>query len=148
MKSTRTPRGTLAILLSTAIIAVACRVFVLDAARISGRSMLPALEPEQLVLVFKAAYGLHAPWRGASGGASGGYILRWASPRAGDIVAATSPVTGLPVVKRVGPGQLSGNRVFLSGDNPAESTDSRSYGPVPVESVIGRVILLRPWPFP
>ena len=37
------------------------------------------------------------------------------------------------------------NHVWVEGDNPLESTDSRHYGPLPVSSLRGRVIL-RLWP--
>lgn len=38
------------------------------------------------------------------------------------------------------------NNVWLEGDNPMHSTDSRHYGPVPESSLRGRVVL-RLWPF-
>ncbi len=34
------------------------------------------------------------------------------------------------------------NMVFLSGDNPQESIDSRSFGPRPINSILGRVIFV------
>jgi signal peptidase I len=65
--------------------------------------MLPTLAPGSFVLVLRCAYGLRSP-------AGSGYLLRWSSPRRGEIVAASSPRDGLPVVKRVaaaGPALLS-----------------------------------------
>ena len=36
-------------------------------------------------------------------------------------------------------------RLFLLGDNPPESLDSRDYGSVPIEAVSGRVLLFGRW---
>ncbi len=120
------------ILLALAL-AVAGKTFVADLAVVEGRSMLPALAQGQVVFVLRCAYGLRAPFRGD-------YLLRWASPEPGQVVAATSPRDGRPVVKRVAAGGASADSVYLLGDNAAESLDSRDYGPVPVESVAGRVL--------
>jgi len=38
-------------------------------------------------------------------------------------------------------------RLWIEGDNPAGSTDSRQFGPVPASAVRGRVVL-RLWPRP
>ncbi len=57
----------------------------------------------------------------------------------GDIVAASGPGRpGRAVLKRVV--QVGPAGVFLLGDNPEHSTDSRQYGPVPITSVQGRAI--------
>lgn len=139
------PRGTdanpLLVILLVVAGAILLRLLVVDVAVVQGRSMLPTLRPGARVLVYKAAYGLPSP--------SGGYLLRWGFPSTGQIVAARNPSTGSAVVKRVGawalPDRVQGDRVYLLGDNPSESSDSREYGPIPVESVSGRVILLPAW---
>jgi signal peptidase I len=155
-------------ILAAALLALALKVFVLDAAIVDGRSMLPTLRPGSLVLVLRCAYGLRSP-------SGSGYLFGWASPRRGDIVSAFNPRDGLPIVKRVaaagparlttaagrllGPGldaslsgeeearigsglELGGRSYFLLGDNPPESLDSRDYGPVPLAAISGRVMLL------
>ena len=158
-------------LLVAALLVLLAKAFVFDAAIVDGRSMLPTLEPGSFVIVLRCAYGLPSPLRP-------GYLLRWASPRRGEVIAAASPRDGLPIVKRVaaagpaslkataghllGPGldaplskrqesrigealDLAGDFVFLLGDNPRESLDSRDYGPVPIETVSGRVLFFHRW---
>ena len=49
-------------------------------------------------------------------------------------------------IKRLGAVQPSGE-LWLEGDNPAGSTDSREFGAVPASALRGRV-LLRLWPHP
>ncbi|HOX30965.1 MAG TPA: S26 family signal peptidase [Spirochaetales bacterium] len=121
------------ILIAALLIAIAVKTFVLDAAVVEGRSMLPLLAPGSVVLVLRCAYGL----RRVPGA---GYLLRWAEPGAGELVAASSPRDGGPVVKRVAYRVPEG--FFLLGDNPPESLDSRDYGPVPASALRGRVLLL------
>lgn len=131
----------LAAVFSAVLVTLAVRNFILDAAVVEGQSMLPTLKPGSVALVLRCAYGLTSP--------GGGYLVRWSTPRAGDVVATINPETGRAVVKRVVtvlPGFPADEpSLFLMGDNPAESLDSRKYGLLPVESVLGRVILLKPW---
>jgi nickel-type superoxide dismutase maturation protease len=63
-------------------------------------------------------------------------------PRPGDLVVVRLP--GRPLgVKRAVRRQDGG--WWVVGDNPAASTDSRTFGPVDPAAVLGRV-LLRYWP--
>ena len=58
----------------------------------------------------------------------------------GDIVLADHPYkSSIRVLKRVAEIEPSGD-LILVGDNAAESTDSRTFGAVSIESIIGRVI--------
>ena len=66
------------------------------------------------------------------------------SPRAkirpGDIVAANHPyITSVKVIKRVDSIDSHGSFV-LRGDNPEESTDSRSFGSIAINDILGKVI--------
>ena len=74
-------------------------------------------------------------------------------PRRGTIVVVRQPANGLLVVKRVaaGPGdwvrtpagrlQLGPGEAWLLGDAPADSVDSREYGAVNVDRLVGRAWL-------
>jgi signal peptidase I len=44
-----------------------------------------------------------------------------------------------------GPVHVPSRTVFVMGDNRSDSVDSRTFGPVPVSDIVGRV-LLRIWP--
>ncbi len=88
---------------------------------IDGKSMLPCLHPGDWVVVETAT--------------------RASRPiRAGDVVLVPDPRdVGRMLVKRVV--RLDpGGRVWIEGDNPGQSTDSRQFGPVRVEDVAGRVL--------
>jgi nickel-type superoxide dismutase maturation protease len=74
--------------------------------------------------------------------------------RRGDIVVVEHPERpGFEIVKRVvrvpgdvAPGGLElGDEVWIEGDEPLSSTDSRQFGPVPIDRVRGRVRLVW-WP--
>jgi nickel-type superoxide dismutase maturation protease len=78
-------------------------------------------------------------------------VWRWACRRGlrpGDVIVARDPeLPGLHLVKRVAavPGQpfagISGVDGFvLLGDDPTSSRDSRTFGRVPAESILGRVV--------
>jgi nickel-type superoxide dismutase maturation protease len=89
--------------------------------RIEGRSMLPALLPGDLVLADPRA-------------------LRRSAPQVGDIVVARHPFKGdVQLIKRVA--SIESGRVRLSGDNPAESTDSRGLGLFPVTELVAKVLV-------
>ena len=88
--------------------------------RVTGRSMMPLLNPGDEVLVDIRAY-------------------RRTPPLIGDIVVAWHPFqANLRLVKRV-TSVLADGRCLLRGDNPAESTDSRSFGDVALQNIVGRV---------
>ena len=73
---------------------------------------------------------------------------RW--PRRGSVVVFREPGTDVLAIKRVAahPGDrvrisqgilhLADDEAWLLGDNLAPSVDSRRYGPVPVEALVGR----------
>ena len=65
-------------------------------------------------------------------------INRRAKARAGDIILANHPFKkSVKILKRVRNFTEQGD-LFLVGDNPAESTDSRTFGAVPLKYLIGK----------
>ena len=117
------PSGPARARLSGTIIAgslVACAGWLVwryfERVEVSGLSMAPALQPGDRLLLRRAR-----------------------SVRPGDVVAASDPrQPARPVLKRVR--DVSQEGVFLLGDNPEHSTDSRQFGPVPIKSVTGKAI--------
>jgi len=62
-------------------------------------------------------------------------------PTVGSMVAVADPRdAGRILVKRVASVDRSAGTLEVRGDNPAASTDSRTFGPVPRASVVGRVV--------
>lgn len=57
-------------------------------------------------------------------------------PKVGDIVIVKQ--NDKELVKRVQ--KVSGNEVFVVGDNTKESTDSRYFGGVDIEDIVGKVV--------
>ena len=83
---------------------------------VAGRSMLPTLHPGDWCLV-----------------------VRGAPVQPGRVVVLERPDRpGLLVVKRVRGRRPDG--WWVEGDNPAESDDSRLFGAVPADAVLGRVV--------
>ena len=116
------------------ITALIMKLFLFDFMIAEGHSMMPAINPGKILLVFKLNYGLRLP-------GSGAYLLRWSSPRQGDVVVFITPL-GEIAVKRCGE-ILFGASFYALGDNSPQSYDSRSYGPVPVDNVVGKVLGVR-----
>ncbi|MCX7027585.1 MAG: S26 family signal peptidase [Spirochaetes bacterium] len=105
----------------------------LDLALASGNSMMPGIKEGDIVLIFKAAYGLRQP--------GGGYLFLWSRPKNREIVAAIKPVEGTMLIKRVSEERESPalrDPVFLMGDNIYASLDSREFGAVPMNNILGR----------
>jgi type IV secretory pathway protease TraF len=71
--------------------------------------------------------------------------LLWSRPKNREIVAALKPGEGTMLIKRVTGERESADLkdpVFLMGDNIYESVDSREFGAVPMNSILGRAFLI------
>jgi signal peptidase I len=110
------------------------KIFLFDLMVTQGRSMLPALEPGSVLVVNKAAYGLRIP-------GTDRYLLRWALPHSGDMVIFYTPL-GERAVKRCSAVNKDGT-FFALGDNDLESFDSRSYGSISINHILGKVIAVK-----
>jgi len=107
------------------------KLFVFDFLIAQGNSMEPAIQNGAVLVISRMRYGLRLPWRQK-------YIIRWAQPREGEVIVFYTP-TGELAVKRCT--TLTGHGSFIAeGDNGLSSYDSRSYGPVSFDSIIGKVL--------
>jgi len=104
---------------------------VLRALKIEGKSMAPWINSGDTVLFVPISYSfLSKRVR---------FIPR-TSVSLGDVVIARHPyIRGLKLVKRVREIDTDGN-LFLTGDNEAESTDSRMLGWFAPKEIEGRVV--------
>ncbi len=151
------------------IVALLLKFFVIDITRVYGHSMEPALKPGNIIVSLRAYYGLLLPysnryvitWRKPARGeilvlqnpmeattivkrciGIEGDLIRIeqgdlvvGSTRIEDEVQRTAWELNLKIVPK--------GHVFVVGDNAEQSVDSRSFGFVPFEQVIGRVLTRR-----
>jgi signal peptidase I len=136
------------------------RFFVAEPFRIPSESMVPTLKPGDQALVNKL-----------SGEPQRGDLIAFHAPRSGDILLKRVVATGgqrvgiedgvLVVDGRkqsepyadpdaidsvyFGPVTVPRGDVFVLGDNRANSEDSRDFGPVPTDRIIGRTAAIV-WP--
>ena len=89
--------------------------------RVEGESMLPHVSPGEHVLVNKAAYWLR-------------------KPSTGDLVVLRDPRdSSRLLIKRIE--RAEGDRWTVVGANAEASTDSRTFGPVGKDALVGKVML-------
>ncbi len=95
-------------------------MFPLKRFRVEERSMSPALEPGDYVVVNRWAY-------------------RRREPAVGDLVVLRDPErAGRFLVKRIARVEAPDSYV-VAGENTAESRDSRAFGPVHRSAIVGKV---------
>jgi signal peptidase I len=118
-------------ILAAFLAAMVMKFFVLDFMIADGNSMVPAIKSGAILTVCKIFYGIRLP-------GSSIYVLQWGGPKEGDVVIFYTP-SGEVAVKRCGE-SLSGRFFYVFGDNSSQSYDSRNYGPIPKNHIIGRVL--------
>ena len=156
-------------LLSTLVVVLALRLFVVSLARIKGRSMLPTLHDRDFALVWRLSYLFRQPRRGEV------VICHYPGRRMKHLPfipqAFVKRVIGLPGdtaewvegelllngkplrelyldparcrFKRTQPPLTLGpDEYYVLGDNRDSSNDSRSVGPIRRRAIRGRVICL------
>ena len=111
--------------------ALLMKFFIIDFMIAEGSSMAPAIKPGSILAVWKVSYGIRLPGTNM-------YLLHWRVPRVGDVVVFYTPL-GEVAVKRCGE-ILSPGVFYVLGDNSSQSYDSRYYGPISRDYVIGRVL--------
>lgn len=138
------------------------RAFVAEPVRTDGNSMEPTLHDGDVLVIDSLSYRLSGPAIGdivvAEVPTTGERVVKRVVAVEGDTVGIEDGVlirNGQPVEEPYadhtqmggyywGPVQVAAGQVFLLGDNRLESVDSRHYGPVPVGSLGGR-LLVRVW---
>ena len=110
------------------------KLFMFDFMVTDGHSMSPAIKSGTVLIINRLQYGLRFPGQKA-------YLVQWASPKPGEVVVFYTP-SGECAIKRCK--TVREGDIFMAlGDNSLQSYDSRSYGPVPVQNTIGRVLGLK-----
>jgi signal peptidase I len=158
----------LRIVVAAVFIALIFKTFMLDLVIVRGDSMVPTIVPGTLALVCRSAYGIRLPFVGTyiirwSNPFPGEIVL--AEPVAGSNRRAVKrifevgpayllaeagvltgrggslPLNGAALTRLSGSTFIATGRIFLVGDNDSISYDSRDYGPVPIEKIVGKVLL-------
>ncbi|MDR1232227.1 MAG: signal peptidase I [Spirochaetaceae bacterium] len=131
----RLGRRTARAVLAAFVAALVLKFFVFDFMLVEGESMEPGLVSGQMVMVNRLAYGVRSPFPVKSGRR---YLVRWKAPSENDVVVFWTPLGEL-AVKRIY-SLLPGERFIALGDNSLQSYDSRAYGPVLFDNIIGKVL--------
>jgi signal peptidase I len=136
--------------------------FVAEPMRVSSDSMKPTYSKGDEILVQKFGAHVRDPARGdivvVRSPVSGDLVIKRVVGFGGQTVEIADGVLKVdghavpePYIDRAevggtyfGPLRVPADTVFLLGDQRFGSVDSRSFGPVPVDSVVGRVVL-RVW---
>lgn len=155
-------RELLETILPAVLLALVINLFLAQATRVFGQSMEPNLHTDQRIVVEKLSYRFHPPRRGDV------VVLRlprdpsellikrvialpgetveirdgavWVDGQALDEPYLTQPTLG-----HMAPLVVPEGHVFVLGDNRAYSNDSRAFGPVPLENIVGHAWLSY-WP--
>ncbi|MBX7235235.1 MAG: signal peptidase I [Caldilineales bacterium] len=149
--------------LPAVLIALLIHLFLAQATRVEGYSMEPTLYGHQRLVIEKVSYHLHPPHRGdiivihvpnygremlikrviglpgETIQVSSGQVLidgqPLAEPYLRTVTRGDYPVLTVPA-----------GSVFVMGDNRNNSNDSRSFGPITFDNIVGRA-WVRYWPF-
>jgi signal peptidase I len=111
--------------------ALLIKIFVFDFMIAQGHSMEPAINNGTVLVVSRLTYGLRLPWKQ-------NYALLWAGPKEGEVIVFYTPSGELAVKRCVSINERK--EFYAEGDNRALSYDSRSYGPVPINNIVGKVL--------
>jgi signal peptidase I len=137
------------------LIAVGINLFLAQATQVQGQSMEPNLHTAQRLVVEKITYRFHGPRRGDIvvidlPEAGPELLIKRVIALPGETITSEDgqvTINGLPLEEPyvTGPGgravpeqTVPPLHVFVMGDNRQFSNDSRNFGPVPIENIIGR----------
>lgn len=137
------------------VIAVLINLFLAQATRVYGHSMEPNLHTDQRLVVEKVSYRIHGPHRGDV------VVIRLPERgpellikrviglpgetievRDGSVYINGQPLNEPYLTRQTsgsyGPTLIPEGQVFVMGDNRGASNDSRVFGPVPMDRIVGR----------
>ena len=157
-----------AVLGGALLVALIVKVFLFQAFVIPSESMVPTLEVGDRVLVNKLSYHLHDIHRGdvvvferppaAATPGDDSDLIKRVIGLPGDTVEGSGGVVFVnrqPLDERYLPQgavtqdfaevEVGDHEVFVMGDNRQNSRDSRFFGPVPTDHIVGRAFA-RVWP--
>lgn len=148
--------------LPAVLIAVLLNLFIIQPTKVRGQSMEPTLHSNEYLLVEKISFRLRAPRRGD--------VIVFKYPRnetenfikrviavpgeTVEIVAGRVYIDGRPLGEpyllqlpreSMPPTRIPEGKLFVLGDNRLNSTDSRAFGMVTMDEIVGRA-WLRYWP--
>lgn len=155
-------RDLLGTIVPAIIIALLIHVFLAQATRVYGQSMEPNLHTDERLVIEKLSYHFHGPRRGDvvvlhDPGGSPELLIKRVIGLPGERVTISDGrvfIDGVALDEEylVQPTQGGGRSwtvppfsVFVMGDNRAASRDSRIFGPVKLDQILGRA-LFRYWP--
>ena len=137
------------------VIAVLINLFLAQATRVYGHSMEPNLHTDQRLVVEKLSYRLHTPRRTDVvvlhiPDHSKELLIKRVIALPGETIqikdgsvyidgeVLDEPYLNVETRGSYGPLTIPPDCVFVMGDNRGASNDSRSFGPVPIQQVVGR----------
>ncbi len=161
------------LIIAALTIALLIKAFLFQAFVIPSASMVPTLKIDDRILVNKLSYRLHDVHRGdvvvftAPPGADQGdvdHLVKRVIGLPGERIEARAdaiyidgraldepyvnpncaePIATSGIAMRTQ--TIPAGQVFVMGDNRCESKDSRAFGPVPIDTIVGRAFV-RIWP--
>jgi signal peptidase I len=162
-RALRFVREVLETVIPALLIALLINVFVGQATRVDGQSMEPNLHTDQRLVVEKVSYRFHGPRRFDI------VVLKLSEQGEELLIKRVVGLPGETVEIKDGRVYINGEaldepftaeetrsrryekitvpplHVFVLGDNRNRSNDSRSFGPVPIDDIVGRAWLSY-WP--
>lgn len=155
-------RDILGTILPAVVIALLIHAFLAQATRVYGQSMEPNLHTNERLVIEKLSYRFHAPRRGdvvvlRDPGGSPELLIKRVVGLPGErvtIANGTVFVDSAPIAEPYLDQETQGGgrswvvppfTVFVMGDNRSASRDSRVFGPVDLDEIVGRA-LFRYWP--
>lgn len=158
----RLVRDLLGTILPAVVIALLIHAFLAQATRVYGQSMEPNLHTNERLVIEKLSYRFHAPRRGDvvvlhDPAGSPELLIKRVIGLPGERVTIANGrvfVDGQPIEEPYLTQETQGGgrswvvppfTVFVMGDNRSASRDSRVFGPVPLDQIVGRAVF-RYWP--